>query len=858
MPTSSTASLILVVDDHETIRNLLARSLRIHGHRILMADRGALALALLAKHPVDLLLLDVMMPEMSGIEVLRRVKDDPATADIPVLVLSADTDIDQITNCIQLGAEDYLVKPFNQTFLKARVDASLEKRRIRQRDQAYQETLEAQVAERIALVAQQAAALQRQTTLLESILTSLGDGVVVVDLDGRLVHHNPAAATILGAHLQDFLPHAQPDAALFSTIDQQISAASLPLAQALQGTAVDGLELCLAATPAAAGQWLSVTARPLRDAHAALHGGVAIFRDVSATKLAELALRESETRFALAAQGANDGLWDWDLRANQTYFSPRWYAMLGYAEHELAPALSEWLSRVHPDDREQLETHLAAHCRRLISHFVQEHRVLHRDGEYRWMLARGLAVWDEHGQAVRLAGSQTDITHRKRIEEQLLHDAFYDGLTRLPNRALFLDRLEHALSRQRRQPSLLFAVLFLDLDRFKTINDSLGHMVGDQLLVSTAWRLTQCIRPGDTVARLGGDEFIILLDDVQNEQVAREIADRIQQTLAEPLLLDGKEVVTTTSIGILLSSAAYHSATDMIRDADTAMYHAKLAGKARAMLFDPAMHAQAVRQLQIELDLRWAIERDQLRVHYQPIVTLEGQQVVGVEALLRWEHPEYGLLLPGAFLAIAEETGLIAAMSWWALRHACEQVLRWQQTLPGAAQLWVSVNLSARQLTEPGIAANLGRILAEIGLSATSLKLEITEHTLIQYGTAMVEVLEQLRELGVQLCIDDFGTGYSSLSYLQHFPIDVLKIDRSFIHEIGVAGKRHEIIQTIIMLAQNLGMQAVAEGTETQLQADELRRLSCEYGQGWLFSAAVDATDLEAFLRAEHLVVSAP
>ena len=851
MPPHTKPGLILVVDDHETIRDLLGRNLRLQGHRILMASNGRAALTLINQHPVDLVLLDMMMPELNGIEVLEQIKANPATADIPVLILSADSDIDQITSCIQLGAEDYLVKPFNSVFLKARVNSCLEKRRLRARELAYQELLEARVAERTALAEQHAVALQRQTTLLESILTSMGDGVVVIDLDGNLVHHNPAAATILGEQLHNLIPSDRGQLTVFrdaNGIDSYLPS-ELPLTRAIDGQAVDSLELYISPTLAAAGQWLSVTARPLRDPDTAVTGGVAVIRDISAAKSAEIARHASEERYALAAQGANDGLWDWKLHSNQVYFSPRWKTMLGYAEAEIAPQYNEWLSRIHPEDREQFETHLAAHCRRLITHFEQEHRVLHRDGEYRWMLARGMAVWDETGQAVRMAGSQTDITHRKQIEQQLLHDAFYDGLTRLPNRALFLDRLEHALSRQRRHPSVLFAVLFLDLDRFKTINDSLGHVVGDQLLITTARRLEECVRPGDTVARLGGDEFTILLEDVQDVQSVREIAARIQQVLAEPLLLDGKDVVTSTSIGILLSTPGYRAATEMIRDADTAMYHAKLAGKARAALFNPSMHAQAVRQLQLELDLRWAIERKQLLVHYQPIVALDTEQIAGFEALMRWQHPEYGLLLPAQFLSIAEETGLIADISWWVLSQACRQVFHWQQTIPGAADFWVSVNLSSRQLSDPHITKQLRQILSETGLSATSLKLEITEHALIEYGEQMARVLDDLRDVGVQLCIDDFGTGYSSLSYLQHFPVNVLKIDRSFIREIGEGGKRPEIVQTIISLAQTLGMQAVAEGTETRHQADELRRLNCDYGQGWLFSKAVEAADCELLLR---------
>jgi diguanylate cyclase (GGDEF)-like protein/PAS domain S-box-containing protein len=856
---------VLVVDDHESMRSLLERVLRSQGHAVVTAANGREALALLGKHPIDLVVLDVMMPEMSGIEVLQHIKATPATHDIPVLVVSADTDTDKVVACINLGAEDYLVKPFNAVFVKARVTTCLERRRLHARERAYQLTLEQRVAERTALAEQRAEALERsqaelkrsemalkrQTLILQSILNSMGDGVVVVDMDGELMHHNPAAQQILGNRLADLLPGVLGQAPTFRKPDQLTvyQPGELPLAQAVQGHDTDGMELFVApAQDDSSGQWLSITARPLQEPQGALMGAVGVVRDVSAAKHAELALRESEERYALAARGANDGLWEWDLRTNQAHFSPRWKAMLGYAEDEIGTALAEWIDRVHPDDRERLEARLAAHHRRLISHFEHEYRIRHKDGSYRWMLCRGLAVWNESGRAMRMAGSQADVTDRRKFEQQLVHDALHDDLTGLPNRALFVDRLSHALSRMRRNPTYHFAVLFLDLDRFKLINDGLGHAIGDQLLITIARRLEQCLRPGDTAARLGGDEFTILLDEVHDEQIIREIADRAQQALSAPIQLGEQEVFTTASIGILLSSVEYESATDMIRDADTAMYRAKLAGKACSVLFDPAMHAQIMSHLHLEADLRWAIEREELCIHYQPIVELETGQIAGIEALVRWQHPQRGLLMPGAFLDVAEDSGLIVPLSWWVLRQACRQVRIWQQQIPGAQALWVSVNLSAKQLAQANVVTHIKEILESAGLASSSLKLEITEHTLVEHGEITTRVAHQIREIGVQLCIDDFGTGYSSLSYLHQLPVDVLKIDRSFISQMGQGGDRNEIVRTILGLARTLGMKAVAEGTETIQQADELRRLACDFSQGWLFSKALTAVDLEALM----------
>jgi diguanylate cyclase (GGDEF)-like protein/PAS domain S-box-containing protein len=624
------------------------------------------------------------------------------------------------------------------------------------------------------------------------------------------------------------------------------------------GNTVQEMELFIPPGLTPLERWLSITARPLRDAQGRLTGAVAVVRDISDAKRAELALRESEERYALAARGANDGLWDWDLRSNQVHFSPRWKAMLGFTEDELTTNPDEWFQRVHPDDIERLTTGLAAHQHRLDSHFEYEYRIQHRDGVYRWMLSRGLAVWDDMGRALRMAGSQTDITVRKQFEEQLLHAALHDSLTGLPNRALFLDRLGQVLNHTHRNPNYRFAVFFLDLDRFKVINDSLGHAVGDQLLITIANRLRECLRPGDTIARLGGDEFTVLLEGVHDAQAAHEIAERIQRTLAAPLHLGEQQVYTTTSIGILLGHSEYHTAAEIVRDADIAMYQAKMKGKARAVVFDPTMHIKVVSHLQMESELRTALEEGQLRVHYQPIVALDTGQIEGVEALVRWQHPQQGLLTPGSFLAVAEESGLIVPISWWVLREACQQLHIWQQEIPAAQALWVSVNLAPQQLAETDAVTTIRTILQESGLAPTCLKLEITEHTLVEYGEATAQAIAKLRQDGVQLCIDDFGTGYSSLSYLHLLPADVLKIDRSFISRMGERTDRTEIVHTIIALARALGMKAVAEGTETATQADELRRVACDFGQGWLFSKPVDAEALAKLVRTGHSLFTTP
>ncbi len=847
---TSSPARILVVDDEAPLRTLLTRFLQLDHHEVITAENGAQALTLVAERQPDLVLLDINMPVMSGMDALRRLKADPLTRDVPVVMVSSEMDVDGIASCLKLGAEDYLPKPFNPVILSARVSACLERRRLQLQERAYRDQLEHRVEVHSALAAQHAearaqsdAALQRQSEILRSVFVSLGEGVIVVNAEGVLVHHNPAARQILGEQLTTLIPATQAAQTGFQTAQgAPLLAHELPLARALAGEEVDGLELFLP-LEGSAGQWLSVSARPLRGAGDTVGGAVMVLRDISASKRADLALRESEERYALAARGANDGLWDWDLRTNRIYYSPRWKAMLGFAEHELGTDPGEWFERVHPDDRERLEIHLQAHFRRLITHFQHEYRIKASDQSYRWMLCRGLAVWDAHGTATRIVGSQTDITDRKRAEQRLLHDAFHDGLTGLPNRMLFLDRLKHAILRNRRSEEHAFAVMFLDLDRFKVINDSLGHSAGDALLEEVARRLEHSMRPGDTAARLGGDEFAILLEDVSSSEAALAISERIQQAIAMPLRLNDREMFTTASIGITLYQPGYESAADLIRDADTAMYHAKMRGKACAVVFDPAMHAAAMEQLQVETALRWAVERDELRLHYQPIVALDTQRIEGFEALIRWQHPQRGLLFPQDFIAIAEETGLIVPIGWWVLREACRQLKLWQNEIPGTESLWVTVNLSARQLVQPDVVQIVLGTLDEHQLAAHALKLEITETALVNSSQQVRAALSELRAAGVKICIDDFGTGYSSLSYLQRLPVDILKIDRSFIQTIEETGDQGAIVGNIIALASVLGLEAVAEGTETASQVERLRDLHCSYGQGWLFSKPLKPTD---------------
>jgi diguanylate cyclase (GGDEF)-like protein/PAS domain S-box-containing protein len=539
------------------------------------------------------------------------------------------------------------------------------------------------------------------------------------------------------------------------------------------------------------------------------------------------ALQETRERFALVVQGTNDGVWDWDLRTDRMYFSPRWKAMLGYAEADVSDRAEEWLRLVHQEDRERLRGKLQMHRDGATPYFEHEHRMLHKDGGYRWMLSRGFALRDAAGTAYRMAGAQTDVNDRRS----------YDALTGLPNKALFLERVERALARARHPGGELFAVLFLDLDRFKNINDSLGHLAGDRLLVGFGQRLETCVRPSDMIARFGGDEFALLVHGISDAGEAAHVAERIHKALRLPFEVAGHEIYASGSIGIALSATGYEHAEELLRDADTAMYRAKGAGRARFEVFDQAMREHVTAVMRTENDLRRALDRDELRAHYQPIVDLQSGEIRAFEALVRWQHPERGLLAPAEFVPLAEETGLVVPMGEWMLRKACAQARAFCRRFP---ELSVHVNLSARQLGDSRLVERVRQALADSGLDPHKLVLEITETALMESADTAVLKVAALKELGIRLHLDDFGTGYSSLSYLHRFPIDALKVDRSFVSRMVENEDACTIVRSILGLAHSLRLTVIAEGVETEEQARLLRNLGCDQAQGHLFCAALE------------------
>ncbi len=566
---------------------------------------------------------------------------------------------------------------------------------------------------------------------------------------------------------------------------------------------------------------------------------VSICQDITDRKRVEAALRESEERFALAMRGANDGLWDWDLEASWIFYSDRWKSMIGFTRRDIGSDPEEWFNRVHPEDMERLEADIEAHLTGRTSHFENEHRILCADGTYHWMLSRGMAVFDESNQAYRMAGSMTDITERK----------VYDPLTHLPNRALFQDRLNSALARARRWTDSFFAVLYIDLDRFKVINDSVGHIVGDHLLVEVARVLEAGVRIGDTVARLGGDEFAILLEQIHDVEEAIGVIRRIEERFTQPFQIDGQDIFTSMSVGIALSTTGYSQAADIMRDADTAMYRAKSQGRARYQIFDAEMRTLVQERMRIEVELRHGLERGELVVHYQPIIAADSGRITAFEALVRWNHPERGLLLPGEFIHVAEDTGIIIPLGEFVLDEACRQLRQWHHDYPDMMPFSVSVNVSPRQFHQSDLVAQVQEILDRHDLQPEYLELEITESVFIADRERACDIIRHLRELGVRVCIDDFGTGYSSLSYLQHFPVNTLKIDRSFTRTLGREAKSMEMVRAIINMARELGLNVIAEGVENDTEFDCLKNLACRYMQGFSFSRPVPADDAAGLLR---------
>lgn len=557
---------------------------------------------------------------------------------------------------------------------------------------------------------------------------------------------------------------------------------------------------------------------------------------IMAVKTIEASLHDSEERFTLAVEGAQDGLWDWNLETGDIYYSPRWKSLFGYPDSEFENTPDAWFQRIHADDVERVRSDIASHIEGVSLRLETRYRIEHKNGSIRWMVTRGAARRGTNGRAMRIAGSQSDVT------EQVV----LDPLTGLPNRTLFVDRIERALQRQKRHPEYSFATLIMQLDKLPAVREGLGRKRAEALLSLLAKKVVACLRPSDTAATFGDDLFAFLADDIDDISDALRIANRIQSTLNRRFEVDGAEIFTTASFGIVWSKTGYDDVDSVLRDTQLALSRANELGGGRHVVFDDALHERAVARLQLESDLRKAIDSNQLILQYQPLIRLSDNNLIGFEALIRWEHPERGTISPLDFIPLAEESGLILPIGDFVMREAGGQMVDWCAKYPAARSMTVNVNVSTRQLCKGDFADDVLEALEETGCPAGQIKLEITESAIMENLEEASRTLDALKDNNVRIAIDDFGTGYSSLSTLQSFRIDTVKIDKSFVSKMNGGGRKSPIVQTILALAHGLGMDVVAEGVETEEQRSALTQLGCEYGQGYFFARPLHVKQVDA------------
>ena len=878
--TSLPPETILVVDDNRQIANFLSSQLLPQlGYHSLVAHSGKEALRVLEDKTVSLMVLDLELPDMQGLDILRRLAKQ--NRKIPAILVTGHGSEQVAVEAFRLGVQNYMTKPIDTEQLGASIKQALRETRL--------------VRERAQLTTQLRRQLNWQTTLAR-IGRSVTSSLNLDDVLRRIVE----AATHLTRAEEGFLALLENSSdqlyirAVKNIDSEKSKTMRLPVNDSLVGVALRTKRPIRTTTETDEGPLIKVSTgflvhsllhvpiyakgkplgvlsvvnhsaqRPFKEIDEVLlialadYAAVALENanlymqakmEISERKKVEEALRISKDRYKLAMRGANDGLWDWDLQKDEVYYSQRWKGMLGYADRDVSSSSDEWLKRIHPEDVEKLKLDLTAHFKGSTSHFENEHRMLHRDGTYRWMLSRGLAVFDdEEKRALRIAGSQTDITDRKYAEDKLLHDAFYDTMTGLPNRGLFLDHLTLAVERAKRKKDYQYAVLFMDLDRFKDVNDVHGHLTGDKLLVAVAHKLSKRLRSTDTFARFGGDEFVILLEDIHNIDDAKQVVEWIMQELSQTFTIDAHEINISASIGVVMGEKTYQTPDDVLRDADIALYNAKGKGKSRTEVFTHEMREQVMERLELEADLRHAVKNDELTLHYQIISSLKTNRVVGFEALVRWNHPQRGLLAPAEFIPFAEETGQIIAIDRWVMKKACTQLKEWKEIYANLDPIYVSVNLTTSHITQPDIIDFIQTTLQKTQLDPGCLRIEITESAILEYSEENALILQQIRDIGVEVQIDDFGIGYSSLSYLSNFPINGLKIDQSFINTINSDNSNLQIVQAIISLSNELGIGVVAEGIEDGAQLDKLKKLGCEFGQGYFLSNPMDRRKMKTKL----------
>ena len=672
------------------------------------------------------------------------------------------------------------------------------------------------------------------TTRYRRLFEAARDGILILNaVTGNIIDVNPFMVELLGYSRDEFLGKELWEIGLF--VDREASQAAFRELQEKGYIRYESLPLETKSGARWEVEFISNVYQEGR--HQVIQCNI---RDITERKRAEKAERESEERFRVLVEGVKDhAVFMLNTKGDMTTWNTGVQRVLGYGEQEF---VGQHLSSIFtPEDIASGSPERELQIAEAKGQVDNERWHVRKDGTRFWATGTVTALSDEKSRLKGFAVVMRDITDRRLAAERAEYDAAHDGLTGLPNRSFFVAHLERAIARSQRHANYMFATLFLDLDGFKNINTSLGHVVADQLLVEIARKLEGALRPEDMVARFGGDEFVIFLEDIKDVSAAIHVANRIHRELKSPFNLAGNEVFASASIGIALSSHGYDRPEDCLRDADTAMYRAKACGRGRNEIFDKSMHDRAVALLDLETDLRRAVERREFRVHYQPIVLLETGKISGFEALLRWQHPVRSLLFPAEFVSVAEETGLMVPIGQWILHESCRQTRIWQEQVKLNPPLTVSVNLSTKEFSQPDLSDQISQVLLQTDFDAHSLKLEITESMVMEDTAVATRRIERLKRLGVDAFIDDFGTGYSSLSYLHRFPVRTLKIDRSFVNEMNTQDENSQIVRTIMTLAHNLHMDVIAEGVETEAQMSYLKALQCKYGQGYHFSRPVDA-----------------
>jgi diguanylate cyclase (GGDEF)-like protein/PAS domain S-box-containing protein len=803
--------VLLLVEDDPDQAFLVRRRLRDQlpqGMEVVHLGTVTEAKARLADGDVCCVLLDLSLPDAKGLEAVSGIRAaDPSVA----IVVLTGTDSDELgRQAVSLGAQDYLIKGQHGADAVGRsVIFAIERTKRQAAEQS-----QALLADRLQLV-----------------LESSAEGICLLDGRGLLRFANTSASALLGMDADALVGRRLHDFHACASLDCDLAT---KLSSGMQTDAGEQVFRSLRGSASV----LEVRARPLHD----LNGGSVVnLTDVTARRQAEDALAEREAQLVEAQHLAHLGSWEWDLSGDQVRWSDEMFVVTGLSPEDVPTdgrAFDTYTALVPELDRHQVDELLFGWTADR-GPVAVVHSLVRPDGRLRWVQCKASLSSDPSAAGLHVVGTVQDITEQKEAEDALAHQALHDGLTGLPNRALLLDRLDRALADPRRKT---VAAVFMDLDRFKWVNDSMSHAAGDELLIAVSMRLRSLMRPSDTLARLGGDEFVLVCEQLTTEQQVFGIVERLNSELAQPFVIEGRDLLVTTSMGVALAPAGEVIEPEaLIRDADTAMYRAKDNGRARYEIFDEDMRLRATQRLETQNDMPGAVVRGEIKAWFQPMIDLSTRKVIGCEALARWEHPTKGLLMPDAFVPLAEETGAIVELGVAVLGSACAQVACWNRGRRPDDQLSVSVNVSARQLSSPQLVDNVAKALRESGLPASLLCLEVTETVIMEDVAVSGHVLGQLRELGVSTAVDDFGTGYSSLAYLLSLPVDVLKVDRSFVQVLEEEGPALAIVRSIAALATALGLGVVAEGVETDAQLQLLARLGIEHGQGFLWGRAVPA-----------------